>query len=154
MLSDLPILQTMIADSMPPPGWYSDPWGLAPYRWWSGSSWEAQVWPQPGPLHHGRRGWGLALVVTAGILLSWAGMWLAMLPLLLINDADNGRFGHDFRSLWVPEFLPAVITAVVCLVMVQAVQRRAVGMRLLALPVALLVITIVADTVAIALHTS
>ena len=91
-------------------------------------------------------------MVTAAILLSWAGLWLVMLPFLFISDADNGRLGHDFRTLWVPEFLPAVITAVVCLVMVQAKQRRAAGMRFLALPAVLLVATIVVDTVAIALH--
>jgi hypothetical protein len=25
--------------SLPPPGWYSDPWGEQPWRWWDGTQW-------------------------------------------------------------------------------------------------------------------
>jgi uncharacterized protein DUF2510 len=28
-----------------PPGWYPDPWGVAPYRWWDGATWTANVSP-------------------------------------------------------------------------------------------------------------
>lgn len=30
-----------------PPGWYADPWGAAPQRWWDGTQWTAHV-SQPG----------------------------------------------------------------------------------------------------------
>lgn len=144
----------MTAGSTPPPGWYPDPWGLAAYRWWSGSSWGAAVSPLPRPDHRGRSVLGGGFLVTAAVLFSWAGLWVVMLPLLVVNDADNGRLGHDFRTLWVPEFIPAVITAVVCLIMVQAERRHPFGMKLLAVPCLLLVATIATATIAIAVHTS
>lgn len=31
-----------------PPGWYSDPWGQAPWRWWDGISWTAYTGPAAG----------------------------------------------------------------------------------------------------------
>jgi membrane protease YdiL (CAAX protease family) len=36
----------------PPPGWYDDPWSLAPERWWDGQAWSWQVQahpPRPAP---------------------------------------------------------------------------------------------------------
>ena len=41
---------------MAPPGWYADPWGHAPMRWWDGYRWTAYLhgpyWPQvPPPLY-------------------------------------------------------------------------------------------------------
>jgi hypothetical protein len=143
----------MTPDSVPP-GWYPDPWGLAAYRWWSGSSWEAPVSGSPEPRHRGRTARAVAFVVGAAVLFSWAGLWLVMLPLLVLNDADNGRAGHDFRTLWLPEFLPAVITATVCLVMVQVERRKPLRARLLALPTLLFVATVIVDAVAFASHTS
>jgi uncharacterized protein len=29
---------------LPPPGWYADPWRLAPIRWWDGRAWTSHVW--------------------------------------------------------------------------------------------------------------
>ena len=31
-----------------PPGWYPDPWGAAPLRWWDGRAWSWQT-TAPGP---------------------------------------------------------------------------------------------------------
>lgn len=34
---------------VPPPGWYPDPWRLAPERWWDGSAWTSHIAPAPAP---------------------------------------------------------------------------------------------------------
>ena len=33
----------------PPPGWYDDPWRVAPNRWWDGQAWSWEVQPGPPP---------------------------------------------------------------------------------------------------------
>ena len=33
------------ANDSAPPGWYPDPWRVAPYRWWDGASWTGNVSP-------------------------------------------------------------------------------------------------------------
>jgi membrane protease YdiL (CAAX protease family) len=33
----------------PPPGWYPDPWRLAPTRWWDGIAWTGFTTPLPNP---------------------------------------------------------------------------------------------------------
>lgn len=142
------------AEPPPGPGWYPDPWGLAPYRWWSGSSWDAAVSPEPPSPSRDRSGWGAAFSVSAVLLFLWVGLWFAVLPLLLLSDADNGVATHDLRTLWIPEVLPGLITAVVCLVMVQEDRRRKLSWRLLAVPCVLLGVTVVIDVLAIALHKS
>jgi hypothetical protein len=42
------------ASPSPPPNWYPDPWGVAPWRWWDGTQWSAAIygpygeaWPLP-----------------------------------------------------------------------------------------------------------
>jgi membrane protease YdiL (CAAX protease family) len=35
--------------SLPPPGWYPDPWGWAPWRWWDGYQWTAYLYGNYGP---------------------------------------------------------------------------------------------------------
>lgn len=54
-----------------PAGWYPDPWGIAPWRWWDGGSWSAAV--GGGPASGGRRkprlpAWLSWPVLVAGIL--------------------------------------------------------------------------------------
>lgn len=34
----------------PRPGWYADPWGVAPYRWWDGETWTYRVTAQTRPV--------------------------------------------------------------------------------------------------------
>ena len=34
---------------MPPPGWYQDPWAVGQRRYWTGSTWTADVFPDGSP---------------------------------------------------------------------------------------------------------
>ena len=34
---------------LPPPGWYPDPWGLSPARWWDGTNWTGYIAAAPTP---------------------------------------------------------------------------------------------------------
>ncbi|HZP27351.1 MAG TPA: CPBP family glutamic-type intramembrane protease [Acidimicrobiia bacterium] len=73
---------------LPPPGWYADPWGLHPWRWWDGTQWtgyagatwvapttrRARSWfpPRtPRDTEGGVRGGGIAVLgVVAAIVLA------------------------------------------------------------------------------------
>ena len=44
---------TSLTQGGPTPGWYPDPQGLAPYRWWNGYEWTAHI---SGPSQLGRAG--------------------------------------------------------------------------------------------------
>ncbi len=39
----IPVQQTQPAVTVPPAGWYADPWHIAPYRWWDGRAWTGHV---------------------------------------------------------------------------------------------------------------
>ena len=54
------------------PGWYGDPWAVAPWRWWDGRQWTAHLWPMQGTT------------------LPWAGAG----PVAV--DARSDRFGRAF----------------------------------------------------------
>jgi membrane protease YdiL (CAAX protease family) len=75
---------------LPPPGWYPDPWGLTPARWWDGTAWTGYVaaaaapergWIPPRHTHEGGlRGGLIALLGFVGaIVLSLLGA-LIVLP--------------------------------------------------------------------------
>lgn len=52
-----------------PPGWYPDPHGQAPFRWWDGTSWTQQTSQgQNQQSQGGVRGWKLFLIITAAIV--------------------------------------------------------------------------------------
>ncbi len=36
-----------------PPGWYPDPWSMAPLRYFDGSQWTSSLWQQPPPVAGG-----------------------------------------------------------------------------------------------------
>lgn len=65
----------------------------------------------------------------------WCLVWLAIFPLLVVSDADNGRLGHDLAAVWLPEFSLGLLGAVVCLVFAfnQRAQAR-LGNRVLLAP--------------------
>ncbi|MGF1599647.1 MAG: PrsW family glutamic-type intramembrane protease [Acidimicrobiales bacterium] len=51
------------------PGWYRDPWGASPWRWWDGSRWTAHV-AAPRAAHKPRLPSWLSVPVVAGALLT------------------------------------------------------------------------------------
>jgi membrane protease YdiL (CAAX protease family) len=92
-----------------PPGWYSDPWRQAPWRWWDGIGWTAYTGPAPvtggasatdGPLRAGGiaiLGFlaGLALSTIIGLVLYVAGYSLTDPAVLLGGELGlwAGLFG-------------------------------------------------------------
>lgn len=68
----------MAPSSLPGPGWYADPWWVAPLRWWDGSGWTpATTGPAtpgpaaggPGPPRGGRPGWLVPMVGIVAVTL-------------------------------------------------------------------------------------
>lgn len=54
-----------------PPGWYPDPYGQAPFRWWDGTNWGQQTsQAQTAQSKTGARGWKLFLIITAAIVVA------------------------------------------------------------------------------------
>ena len=86
---------TFAPPSRPPPGWYDDPWGLAPRRWWDGTAWSWQVQglpppPRPAPptvpIEAGL--WGLVaitvLLVGIGVGASFVAALLPVVPAVVL----------------------------------------------------------------------
>ena len=76
------------------------------------------------------------LIVTSTLLWAWGGIWILLFPALLLSDADNGRFAHDLRLVWLPEVALAVTGAVACLVFIRYESNQPPLWRVLAVPVA------------------
>jgi membrane protease YdiL (CAAX protease family) len=75
------------APPTPPPGWYDDPWRLAPSRWWDGQAWSWHVQPAPSPaapsvpIEAGL--WGLLAITTVMVFLHvGAGLIAPHLPIV------------------------------------------------------------------------
>lgn len=85
-----------------PAGWFADPSDATSYRWWDGKQWTAFTAPVRRSVS---RRW--AVVATVSVLLvlfaGWALIWILLFPALMLNDADNGKFGHDVTTLWLPQ---------------------------------------------------
>ena len=58
----------------------------------------------------------IALMAFIGLFFAWAGIWIFLLPALLVNDADNGRLGYDWSRIWLPELGLAAAGVVYCIV--------------------------------------
>lgn len=88
---------------------------------------------------------GKAALITASVLFfAWAGIFVLLLPSLLLNDADNGRFGHDLATIWAPEIGLAFAGAMYCLITLARAGARLRPWMLV--PPVLLVIAIVIVT--------
>jgi hypothetical protein len=78
-----------------PPGWYSDPWGLAPLRYWDGTQWTGHV---SGPAMVAHQGPRLDDERTAGrwarIGLAWGG------PALAISTVAGAFQWHWIAEHW------------------------------------------------------
>jgi hypothetical protein len=133
------------------PGWFPDPWGVAPYRWWDGESWAASVWPsEQTPRATGRNAVRVVLIVSSAFFWVWAGLLVLILPLLFVNDADNGRLNHDLTFVWLPEIAVALAGAVVCLVML-GVERKRPRLWKVLIPPAVAIVALVVTTVVVRL---
>jgi len=75
----------MTATTLPPPGWYADPWHVTRWRWWDGTAWTGYTDQQyaavlapargPAPVDESvpiRAGWIAILGAVAGVVLSIA----------------------------------------------------------------------------------
>jgi membrane protease YdiL (CAAX protease family) len=73
----------MTATTLPPPGWYADPWRVTSWRWWDGTAWTGYTDQQyvtvaplpraPKPLDESipiRAGWTAILGAVVGVVLS------------------------------------------------------------------------------------
>jgi hypothetical protein len=87
-----------------------------------------------------------ALVASLTVLCAWAGVWVLLLPALMLNDADNGRFDHDLRVIWIPEFGLSTAGAVICLAML-AIGRARRGLATLVPPAVVLAAIIITSVV-------
>ena len=115
------------ASSLARPGWYADPWRIAPHRWWDGRTWTpilrgpyGEAWPTyptwvsaPPPVEPkgpGIQGGGIAAIgALVGIALStFIGVGLAIFDNMSLNDPWL-LLGSQL-GLWVG-FVGAVIVA-------------------------------------------
>ncbi|WP_029947212.1 DUF2510 domain-containing protein [Leifsonia aquatica] len=79
------------------PGWYSDPYGAAPQRWWDGTQWTADVSqpvvPQPAQVHYAPKRPALNPATPVGTVWIWL---VVLLPLVTLAMLPFLRF--DFTS--------------------------------------------------------
>jgi hypothetical protein len=124
-------------------GWYPDPSTQSSYRWWDGNAWTTVVWSdKPRPRDQSRLAVQILLSVASAVLWIVAGTLAILLPLLVISDADNGQLNWDFTTLWLPDFVVAVGGAVTCLLALGYEKRRPDLWRILAIPVAAVVLVV------------
>lgn len=98
-------------------------------------------------------GQSIAMLVAAGTLLAWAGLWVViLLPLVMLEDADNGRFGHDIRTFWTPEVAPTAITGIVLLAVAGIGRQKRPCRAVLVSCAFLAAATVAIAAAAIALH--
>jgi membrane protease YdiL (CAAX protease family) len=69
------------APPSPPPGWYDDPWRVAPSRWWDGQAWSWQVRAAPRPaapsVPFEAGAWGLIAITAVMVALHVAAALVA-----------------------------------------------------------------------------
>lgn len=82
----------------PPAGWYTDPTGEAPLRWWDGNKWgnrtsAPQASAPPPPSIKGR-GWKLFFIITGAILAAVV-ILVVGCSALISSSIDSGDGGGD-----------------------------------------------------------
>jgi len=104
MISDPMPQTTLWQHAGPPPGWYSDPWRLAWWRWWDGYQWTPYLYGSHGPSTvqgaptpftpkgPGIKGGGVAAL---GIGIGFLGSFAVIVAFLIV---DNGHV--DTRNPW------------------------------------------------------
>lgn len=66
----------------------------------------------------------VVLTVSLALFLAWGGIWVLLVPALMIGDADNLRFQYDLYREWLPELGSAGVGVVYCTVMLAAGGAR------------------------------
>ena len=119
-------------------GWYPDPWRRAAYRWWNGREWTALTAPAARTKAQDVR--HTALTLAVGLFSFWSAIWVIGLPLMMLGEADNGKFNNDFETIWLPNFALGVVGVIVSIAMLMLEKRRPeLGNRVL-LPPALIAV--------------
>jgi hypothetical protein len=136
----LPLVGQTFPQGYSPAGWYPDPWAVGPFRWWNGWEWTPQLSEGgtglPTSFSDAGRPWVKGVLITLGCISSgMAGLWVVMLPFLMLSDADNGRFDRDAGG-WAILFVVLLANVAVPFVMLALERRRPPLWRVL-LPVAL-----------------
>lgn len=91
---------------------------------------------------------GVVLVVSAVVFALWCVVWLAIFPLLVVSDADNGRLGHDLAVVWLPEFSLGAAGMSVCFVLAfNAKVHARLGNKVLFAPAATVVALVLSGVV-------
>lgn len=111
----------------PGAGWFPDPAGAPAYRWWNGVAWTDDLHPFGSPDQHEERGnrfVRVTLIVSAVLFFAWGGVVALLLPALLINDADNGKLGHDLAYTWIPEVVLGLGAGLLCVWLAAAQHRK------------------------------
>ena len=81
-----------------------------------------------------------ALTLAVGLFSFWSAIWVIGLPLMMLGEADNGKFNNDFETIWLPNFALGVVGVIVSIAMLMLEKRRPeLGNRVL-LPPALIAV--------------
>jgi membrane protease YdiL (CAAX protease family) len=90
------------------PGWYPDPWSIAPLRWWNGREWTAglygpygEAWPVADVGEFVAKGPGIAGggVAAVGACLGVFGSFVVAIIYLIINHSVTTNFQHPWYLL-------------------------------------------------------
>src|SRR5262245_47768990 len=91
-----------------PPGWFADPWGQAPLRWWDGYHWTGSVAPLAARSERQRRPWRWkprVTVISVVIALAWC-VLVAIALQSTLSSLRTDDFDGLNNMLQIPFALP------------------------------------------------
>ncbi len=97
---------------------------MAAFRFWDGRAWSTHVSRRRRSMRVAKIARVVFIVASVG-----SGLYLVALiflvPLLVLNDADNGCLGHDVTHAFLPLVATSCIATVTCVTMaVLGIERR------------------------------